>query len=365
MAGLNNQDNTLAVIAITKNGASLACRIRESYPASVLYMPENFIPEGVKGVHPLGDDLGVDVARIFREHKGVVFVMATGIVVRLIAPLLKDKRTDPAVVVMDEAGRHVISLLSGHAGGANRLAGDIARAIGAVPVITTASDIRGAVAVDTLAETLGCVAEDYDAAKRVTAVAVNGGRIGIYSWLDKNILAGKIGTLPLGVELFDDLDCMARSALDASVLITPHLVPDDVLVGLGRVAFLRPRVLVAGMGCNRGTSEEELSNLFDQVLADNHLSASSVRNIATVEDKSDETGLLALASGRGLSINFISKEALLKSITPSGPSEKVFKNMGVYGVCEPAALVSAGARALLVKKTKSKNATMAVAEADW
>ncbi len=111
----------LAILAITKNGSALARRIWEGYPeGSDLYLPKRFVNKSERGVKRLGDDLAADVAKVFgKKYKGLAFVMAAGIVVRLIAPHIKDKLTDPAVVVLDERGEYVISLLSGHVGGAN------------------------------------------------------------------------------------------------------------------------------------------------------------------------------------------------------------------------------------------------------
>jgi len=354
----------LAIIAITKDGSALARRLRDSYPEGAdLYLPKKFILPREKGSRVIGDDLASETGRLFAKYKGLVFIMATGIVVRLIAPHLKDKLKDPAVVVMDESGRHVISLLSGHAGGANALAEEIASLTGAEPVITTASDTKGLLAVDTLADRLGFVVEDYAKAKEVTAAIVNGEPVSLYSHIDPDYLVSRVPGLPENLRLYSSLDDLVWSKGSAAIAITPHVIPDDEIKVFGTTAFLRPRVLVVGMGCNRGTTARELSGLFNTTLERHGLSPLSVRNIATVEDKRDEAGLNSFARKMKLEIEYISKDRLLKAATPSGPSDVVYKNMGVYGVCEPAALLSAGAKVLLVQKRKSKNATIAVAEA--
>lgn len=352
----------LAIIAITKGGASLGRRIWEVYPEGAdLYLPEKLIMPGDEGAKALGDDLAGEVKKLFKGYKGLAFIMAAGIVVRLMAPLVKDKHRDPAVVVLDEGGQYVISLLSGHEGGANELAEMLAELIGAQPVITTASDVLDTLAVDTLAGRLGALVEDYNEAKKVTAAIVNGESVSAYSDLDEETLAGKVGRVPGNIQFYDSIDEVIQSSPDAALIISPFAISDEIYLSLRPVAVLRPRVLVVGIGCNRGTSPGELQRLFVKTFKEHGLSALSVRNIATISDKEDEAGLIAFAKKQKLDVEFISKEKLREAATPSGPSGKVFEKMGVYGVCEPAALLSAGAETLLVSKKKSKNATIAVA----
>jgi len=355
----------LAIVSITKNGSALGRKLRDAYPDSVcLYMPMRFIAKGEKDVHALKDDIAAEVGRLFRKHDSLAFIMATGVVVRLIAPLLKDKRTDPAVVVLDEKGNYVISLLSGHIGGANELAKAVAKCIGAKPVITTASDVQGTLAVDTIAMRLDCAVEDFEAAKKVTAAIVNGEDVAVYSYAGKSSFKGALSNkLPSNLSLHDTPEAAWNSGASTAIVISPCIFPKSALNGLSAVAFLRPKTLVVGMGCNRGTSMMELEKLFLGTLKVKRLSPLSVKNIATITDKRDEAGINSLARKYGLKVKYIGRDRLNKAETPSGPSEAVYKNMGVYGVCEPAALLSAGAKQLLVPKRKSKNATIAVAEA--
>lgn len=348
----------LAVVAITKEGSKLARRIGGIRGADV-FVPARFFKAGEKGVKPLPDSLAHTVAYLFEKYRGIVFVMSAGIVVRMLAPHIKDKKTDPAVVVLDEKGRYVISLLSGHIGGANALAEDIAKAIGAAPVITTASDTRGIIAVDTLAQRLGCVVDDFEQAKRVTAALVNGERVAIYSPVPRARLEKKAGALPF--EFCESMDALKKSGAAARIVVA-----NETLGGIKKpVSFLSPRNIVAGMGCNRGTSLRELEGLLGRTLSSVGISPLRVKAIATIHEKHDEPGLLHLAKKLGADIKFFPKDRLLKAATPSGPSETVFKNMGVYGVCEPAAMLAARSKGLLVAKKKSKNATIAVAEARW
>jgi len=355
---------SLAIIAITKNGSKLARRLGDAlHGEAEVYVPKRFITPKDEGITALGDDLPTDVARLFKAKKSLAFIMATGIVVRLIAPHLKDKLTDPAVVVLDEKGEYVISLLSGHVGGANSLACMIAGKIGAEPVITTASDVQGKFAVDTLAGLLDCAIEDMKQAKKVTAAIVNEERVSILSEIDLCVLTTRYGRKPANLRVYHTVEALLGAERDAAIVITPRLLPDDTLDSLRPVAVLRPRVLAVGVGCNRGTTMEEIEGLFMAVMAKGGLSPLSVRNVATIEDKRDEQGITEFARRHGIGIDYFTKDELLKAATPSGKSETVYRNMGVYGVCEPAALLSAGVAKLLTPKKQSKNATMAVAEA--
>ncbi len=352
--------NTLAVIAITRGGAELARKVRDVYPGGAdIYLPKKFLKPG-EDAHSLSDDLAADIEKIFEKYKSIACIMAAGIVVRTIAPLVRDKLTDPAVVVMDEEGRFVISLLSGHIGGANALAQTMAGITGGQAVITTASDVQGTLAVDTLAQRIGSAVEDYDVAKRVTAAVVNGGKVAAWSY--NAAISPRLDGLR-GIRLYGSLDAVINAKRDAAMIISPFILPEEIKARLAPVAVLRPKVLVVGIGCNRGTTAREIGNLAARVFREHGLSPLSVRNLATISDKKSEAGITEFAHKAGVMVEYISKRRLLLADTPSGPSEKVFRNMGVYGVCEPAALVSAGTDALLAPKKKSKNATIAVAEA--
>ncbi|MHB8173168.1 MAG: cobalt-precorrin 5A hydrolase [Nitrospirota bacterium] len=354
----------LAIIAITRGGSDLARKIRELYPdGAEIYMPKKFLKPGEKDAHPLSDDLAADMKKIFGRYKSIACIMAAGIVVRLLAPLVRDKRTDPAVIVMDEEGRFVISLLSGHMGGANELAETLAGITGGKAVITTASDVRDTLAVDTLAQKLGCAVEDYGEAKRVTAAIVNGEEVAAWSYMPATFKSRGTSKIPGNLRLYDSLDEVLNAKRDCALIISPYTLPDGMEAELSPVAVLRPRVFVVGIGCNKGTTAREIGNLVARVLRERGLSPLSVRNLATICDKKNEAGITEFAINAGLRVEYISKRRLLAADTPSGPSEKVFRNMGVYGVCEPAALISAGADTLLAPKKKSRNATAAVAQA--
>jgi len=353
-----------AVFAVTAGGARLASSISEGLGGADVYLPEKFLDE-CPGSSPFKVDIQGTVAWAFERYDSLVFVMAAGIVVRLIAPHIKEKLTDPAVVVVDEAGYNAISLLSGHVGGANELAERVSGIIGANPVITTASDVSGKLSVDMLAVKLGCEVEDYESAKRVTAAIVNGEKVALYASSGTEKLSELGGAMSDNISLLFTPDDIAMSDYSAAILITPHTYDSSELGDVEHVAYLRPKTLVVGIGCNRGTGPEEFARMLDDTLIKYGLSPLSISNIATVEDKRDEEGLLRFAEDRGLDIDFIDKQRLNETEPPSGRSKAAEEHLGVHGVCEPAALVSAarlGHPRLAVPKQKSKDVTLAIAE---
>ena len=170
----------IAIITLTKGAAVLGKKLLNKLDNAVLYVHSKFYTNE-EHVKKIDHKLKNFIKDIFNKYECVVFIMATGIVVRSIAPYLEDKRKDPAVVVLDEKGKNVISLLSGHIGRANEYTLEIAKLLNANPVITTASDVNNSIAVDTLAMRLNCEIEDFNMATKVTAHIVNGEKVGIVS----------------------------------------------------------------------------------------------------------------------------------------------------------------------------------------
>jgi len=299
------------------------------------------------------DRLGPEIRRHFREFDGHVFVMSTGIVVRLIAPLLRAKTEDPAVVVLDELAVHAISLVSGHIGGANALARRVAQAVGATPVITTATDVNGLPAVDAITAERGLRIENPTAIRAVSMALLNGERIGVHDpmgWMGDSLEEFAVS--------FEDGNWEAGVWVDYRNAIDSELAPTSAAI-----LRLRPPSLVAGMGCNRGTEVAELRTLLRETLDVADLSIRSLAAIASVDVKADEPGLLELARELGIPFQTFSREALRAVTDVPTPSEMVERHVGTPSVCEAAALLAAGEGGkLLVAKRKSVNGTVAVGE---
>lgn len=341
-----------AIITLTKGSVELGLRLHERLKDSELYLPEKHrdLADGKAGVF---GELKELVEKVFLDYEGFVFIMASGIVVRVIAPLIKGKDVDPAVVVMDEAGRFAISLLSGHLGGANGLALQVSKCLGATPVITTATDVCGKPCAEQIARELDCEIENVHGIKRVNAAFLRDELVAINIPVEKRDMLTDCGDC----HFFDSVEEVLASEDTARIVITNRLLPGIVESSL----VFRPKNLVVGIGCNRNTSKEEIESVILKVLMDAGLSQKSIRNLATIDVKNDEAGLLAFAGKSGLTINYFTKEELHKADLQSAPSRHVMEAVGVGGVCEPAAMLSARASRLLVAKIKSGNVTVAVA----
>lgn len=319
----------VTIFYITRNGLHLAERLKSLYPdASILRFKSELIP-----YH-------------WNKTRNLIFIMATGIVVRTIAPLIKGKKTDPAVVVIDEKGRYVISLLGGHLGGANELARRIAEFLGGKAVITTSSDVNELTAIDLWAREKGFVIENEDKLPEVARRLIDRGFINVYSEIEIE--------LPPEFKKVSDLN-------SADLVITNRdsgsRIQDSGLI-------LRPKNLIVGIGCNSGTSAEEIEDAVRKVLREKGLSLHSIHSIATIDRKSSEPGLIEFAKRHGLEIISFTPEELNSILQDSAFSQSltVFNATGAYGVSEPAALLLSGARELLVSKQKIGNVTVAIAE---
>ena len=319
----------IGILAITDGGKRLAGDLATKMPEALLLPQEN----GVAQI----------LAEHWRELDGFVCIMATGIAVRAIAPLLQSKESDPCVVVLDEKGRHAVSLLSGHLGGGNDLARRVAALSGGEPVITTASDTLELVALDLWARAQNLACESKEGLTKASAKLVNIGILKLFSEV-------AVVSLPQG------LVAVAGPEL-ADIVVTPRLGNYA-----GAVVF-RPKNLVVGVGCNRGVPVVELRQACGELFAEQGLSQLSIRNLASIDVKQDEVGLLAFAKEQSWRLEFFSKDELNR-VEDVAVSEAALRNVGAIGVAEPAALLSAQSKDLLVGKRKWHNVTMAVARAN-
>lgn len=341
----------IAIWVLTPHGRDLAEKLRKLSDGVVVYCSRHLYPVGCGLAAQPFDGLIAAVQEGFRCFDGHIFIMASGIVVRAIGPLLGHKATDPAVVGVDDRGKFAISLLSGHIGGANRLAARTAELLGATAVITTATDVNGRPAIDILAAERGLAIENPAALKVVNMALLTGGVLRVFDPHDL---------------LMDGLDGQAepveREALALSDGTRPGVYVDDGVVPLpGDVLILRPLSLVAGIGCNRNTPKEEIRGFLEEVLAAQGLALSSLHSIASIDVKSDEPGLVALAADLGVPLHFYSRNALNRIGHVPNPSRMVQQHVGVPSVCEAAAILAARQGRLIVAKQKSAQVTVAVA----
>ena len=314
----------IGLVPTTANGRRNAAHLENTWPDAHLYKERP--KEAVRWA--------------WKECDGIVIFLAAAAAVRLVAPLLRDKRHDPGVVCVDDAGRFAVALVGGHGGGANALAHRVADALGATPVITTASEAANLPALDSLGAELGFEVEDDSDLAAVGAALVSGEPVRLVSerrW--------PLGPLP-------------ENVVRAKEPEPPVIFISDRTVDVPRPAVVyRPPSLVAGVGCSRGASAGEIVALIRSSLAESGLSDKSLASLASVEAKSDEAGLLEAADELGVPLRFYAAEALSAMEAPN-PSSVVESAVGTPSVAE--ASVLAGGAELLVEKRKSENATVAI-----
>jgi cobalt-precorrin 5A hydrolase/precorrin-3B C17-methyltransferase len=301
--------------------------------------------------------------RAFAECDAVVCFLAVGATVRLLAPLLGGKRSDPGVVCVDEALRYAVPVVGAHAGGANELARRVALALGGEPVITTASDAAGCVALDEFGADLGFVPEPGSDLASVGAAILSGERVTLTAdaaWplppLPPNVVSGQ-----------------PEPGVPAIIVSDRTALPDCAgpFGSSGPAVVYRPASLVVGIGASRGVPAAEVSALINEALTGAGLSPWSVRLAATVDRKADEAGLLAAVRARDWPLTVFPAAELAVVAVPN-PSETVRAAVGTPSVAEAAALLAArgadggdapGAPELVVAKRVSAHATVAVARA--
>lgn len=339
----------LAIYALTTVGARLG-RALAGKLGGDLYLPDKLAGEfGGRGFGSLLPLVGETWGRYGRH----VFVAAAGIAVRAIAPLLRGKDRDPAVVVVDQRGRFAVSLVSGHLGGANALAREVAAVASGQAVVTTATDVEGVPAVDDLARERGLAVADTAPIKAVNVALMAGDPIQVCDpegWLGLAQAgpewAGRLAWVP-------DLGAWApgRPGVAVSWRVAP---PQPGML------VLHPPCLCVGVGCRRGAPAGEIAAALRAVLDDEGLALASVVSLGTVAEKQDEEGLLAAAASLGKGLFFFAAGDLAEVATPN-PSARVEARMGTPSVCEAAALMLSGSDALVVEKRVVGNVTVAVA----
>lgn len=343
----------LSIFSFTERGYALSKSISKLSKNSKLFGPKEVKKGGLKK----------EVKRVFDKGKseGIVFIGATGIAVRSIAPFIRDKTTDPAVIVIDERARFVISLLSGHLGGANELTKLIAKKLKAREVITTATDLAGLPCVEDIALKFSLQIETKEMIKKVNAAILRGEQVSV---IDSNTARRQRMKCDKKLKKAFLFKSRAAKRPKGPVVIITCEEAAKAYKRWKNVFYLRPLELVVGIGCRRGVSIKEVRDAYDSVLTKANISPLSIRNLSSIDIKADEKGLIGFAKKVGLEVDFISAGRIKKIRPPSGISKNVKRLVGVPGVAEPSALISAGTKKekgkIWVKKQKFKRVTIAV-----
>ena len=338
------------IFSFTRNGAKISLKLQK-YLDSCGFKTGLFTTRRYKEIDPALKEISPSLQEMCKEAfstcRLLIFIGATGIAIRSIAPYIRSKTRDPAVISIDEQGKFVIPLLSGHIGGANSLATGIAAFLKAVPVITTATDVNDLFAVDEWAARHLMSIFNMDAAKTFASYLVDCKKVGVKS--DFPIR----GSLPKGLVLAEEGPVGMAISLRKSV--QPFV----------ETVVVRPRILHLGIGCRRGASMDQIEEIVMQELTKLKVTLSVVKGIASIDVKKDEQGLLTFAEEYALPVRFYSAEELNAVQGEFTPSAFVAQTVGVDNVCERAAVLDSGGGKLMLRKTSRNGVTLAIAAEDF
>lgn len=338
----------ISVIAFTKKGGILNEKITLSLREKCYDARGYIISKYLDGttLAPF-NHLQPLVEELFQNVDGLIFIGACGIAVRSIAPFIKSKTEDPAVLVVDERGIHVISLLSGHIGGANDLSKVVADITGGIPIITTSTDCNEIFAVDTFAMKNNLVITDTSMIKEISSRILNGEKIGFYTTYP---VSGSYPTEIFKVE--------GDKTYDLGFCITNDISYKPFLKTLS----LLPKNLVLGIGCRKGVSKDIIMDVVMNTLDNYNININRINKVCSIDIKAEEKGLLEFVQDLEVQLVTYCAELLNMVEGDFNSSSFVKQTVGVDNVCERSAMLGSGTGKRIVSKTASKGVTIAVYE---
>jgi len=332
------------ITALTRGGLDLGDRIHAALPDSTVYTMAKW---GRRDCETISGPFDAFVGGIFKKHQVLIFITAAGIAVRGMAKHIEDKTTDPAVLVLDEKGRFVISLLSGHLGGANEEALLVAEKIGAVPVITTSSDVQGLPSVDMMAKRYGLRVSSMDKAKEITSLMVNGSPVAMVNDTGAEIE----NPFPAGIDEAEGIIYISNREIENREKPWVSLIPQNIIIGIGS---------------RKGAAALDIIELIDANLRKLGLSRESIKCFSTAEVKKDEEGIREAARHYDREIKIMTLDEIRGVEERFDKSQYVKDMIGVYSVSEPCAyLASNRTGRMLLQKEKMKGITIALWEEEW
>ncbi len=345
----------ISVLAITKNGLKTALSLKKLFNSWQIYAPEKFSNEN-KDVKWYSEPASQKISELFKINDALICLFSLGAVIRLIAPHIKDKKTDPAIVVIDDKNEFVISVLSGHIGGANQLTRDIAKKLGSIPVITTAADVNKTIAVDLLGKEFGWKIDDDSTVTKVSAFMVNEEKMGIFQEAgEKNWWTSKLPKNVLIYSTFNEL----KDSLSKGYLIISDKVLEESKI-LENAVVYRPKTLVIGVGLHWDTKKNTIKDGLNSCLKKFKLSEKSIAKFTSITKNQKVQGLEELAREMNISIEYFEKEELAKIPIPN-PSKTVQAFEGTSSVSEAAAIKCSKGDLIVEKQKFPPNLTIAIA----
>lgn len=344
----------VAILAITKNGIEIGLKLKKLYPNWEVYAPNKFSNSNSQ-INWFEESSTQKIAELFSVNEALICLFSLGAVIRLLAPHLKDKKTDPAVIVIDDKCNFVISVLSGHLGGANQLTQDIADKIGAISVITTAADVNKTISVDLVGREFGWEIDDDTTVTRVSALMVNEEKIAVYqdsgekNWWKKEF--------PKNVIEYHTLEELILSRARGFLIISDRVLDLEIL---NDAVIYRPKTLVVGIGLHWDTTKEKIESELISCFKKYALSIKSIAKFATMKKPTDVKGLIELSEKFRVPIEYIDKNELAKIEAPN-PSNTVKNFEGTASVSEASAIFASKGKLIVEKQKFPPDLTIAVA----
>jgi len=341
-----------SILVITKNGVKIGENLKRFFPDWDVYAPSKLMNESV-GITWYSEPTTEKIVELFKNNNALICIFSLGAVIRLISPYLKDKKTDPAVIVIDDKTNFVISVLSGHIGGANELTEEIAEKIGALPVITTAADVNKTIAVDLVGREYGWKIDDDSTVTKISACMVNEEPIGVFQEAGKKNWYKK---LPKNVVIYNNIEELKKSNSKSYLIIT-----DKIIDNLKKESVIyRPPSLVVGIGLHWDTTKETIKEGIEDCMEKFNLSPKSIAKLVSIKKPQDVQGLIDVGIEMNLPVEYVNREDLAE-ITAPNPSETVKKFEGTASVSEAAAIKISKGELIVEKQKFPPNLTIAIA----
>ena len=341
-----------SILVITKNGVKIGENLKRLFPDWDVYAPSKLMNESA-GITWYSEPTTEKIVELFKNNNALICVFSLGAVIRLISPYLKDKKTDPAVIVIDDKTNFVISVLSGHIGGANELTEEIAEKIGALPVITTAADVNKTIAVDLVGREYDWKIDDDSTVTKISAYMVNEEPIGVFQEAGKKNWYKK---LPKNVVIYNNIEELKKSNSKSYLIIT-----DKIIDNLKKESVIyRPPSLVVGIGLHWDTTKETIKKGIEDCMKKFNLSPKSIAKLVSIKKPQDVQGLIDVGIEMNLPVEYVNREDLAE-ITAPNPSETVKKFEGTASVSEAAAIKISKGELIVEKQKFPPNLTIAIA----
>ena len=343
----------VSVLAITKNGINIGEKLKELFPNWDIFVPSKLSNEN-KSITWYSEPTSDKIIELFKNSNALICLFSLGAVIRLIAPYLKDKKTDPAVIVIDDKTNFVISVLSGHIGGANELTQEISEKLNALPVITTAADVNKTIAVDLVGREFGWKIDDETTVTKISAHMVNAEPIGVFQQTGNKKWYKK---LPKNVTIYNSLEELKKSNSKAHLIISDTIIDNELAQ---ESVIYRPQSLVIGIGLHWDTTKDTIKDGIEHCLKKFNLSSKCIAKLVSIKKPEDVQGLIDLGKEMQIPVEYVNREELAEIITPN-PSSTVKAFEGTASVSEAAAIKVSNGELIVEKQKFPPNLTIAIA----